>query len=110
MVGPQTEPAPPWRGWHVIGRFLPMVVLGFVFILIGASSVAPHHGAEDYGIIFTWIGVVLVACAVIGMLFTKCPSCYATHWVICFREPDVVHTPGEEDGYYRELSTPDEDG
>ncbi len=100
----QEDAPPPWRGWHVIGRFLPMLVLGGLFVLLGSSALAPTHDGESFGLVFVWVGVVLIAGAVLGMIFTKCPHCYRTRWVVCLHERDVLHTPGEEDGYYRELS------
>jgi len=100
----EEERAPPWRGWHVIGRFLPMVVLGIIFLIIAVTNSAPHRGAEDFSPLFLWIGAVLLVAAVLGMLFTKCPICYRTHWVICFQEPDVTRRSRHQ-GYQRELSS-----
>ncbi len=82
-----------------------MVVLGIVFIVIGLSPAAPHIGAATFGFVFVWIGAILIGAAFLGMLFTKCPTCYSTHWVICFQEPDVLTDHGEGD-FYRELSPP----
>ena len=84
---------PPWRGWHVIGRFLPMGFLATLFIVYGLSPAAPHEGALRLGIIFVWLGAVLWLGAIVGMLFTKCPICYRTNWVFCAQEPDVVRLP-----------------
>ncbi|HTT16293.1 MAG TPA: hypothetical protein VMH49_02885 [Thermoplasmata archaeon] len=100
---------PPWRGWHVIGRFVPMVFLGFLFIIFGLSPYAPHRGPEALGILFVWVGVIMIGAAVVGMVFTKCPVCYSTHWVVCLQEPDVHRSRRDHGyGYYRELSTTDE--
>jgi hypothetical protein len=98
-----------WRGWHVIGRFLPMIFLGSIFIIVGVSPLAPHHGGMSFGIIFVWVGGILWIGAVIGMLFTKCPICYRTNWVYCVQERDVVriHNHGEGDYYARDLAYPD---
>jgi len=99
-----------WRGWHVIGRFLPMVFLGLLFMLIGALDPALHKG-HAFGVLFLWVGVILIVAAVLGMLFTKCPVCYSTHWVVCVQEPDVRRRQyhGHE-RYVRELSAPEEEG
>jgi hypothetical protein len=101
-----------WRGWHVVARFLPMIFLGLILIVIGGSTAAHETAthnvrAEPYGILLLWVGIVLVICAFLGMVFTKCPVCYRTHWIVCVQEPDVVHTAPEE--YRRELSLPEEE-
>jgi hypothetical protein len=93
-----------WRGWHVIGRFLPMVVLGVIFIILGLGPGAPHRGSESFGVIFVWIGAIMIGASVLGMFFTKCPVCYSTHWVVCVQEPDVVAEPHHR-SYHRDLST-----
>lgn len=105
---PERAPRRHWRGWHVIGRFLPMVVLGLIFIVIGVSTEAPHHGAVSYGVLFIWIGGILIVAAMLGMMFTKCPICYSSHWIACVQEPDVVHEK-RYDTFHRELSAPDEE-
>lgn len=97
-----------WRGWHVIARFLPMIALGMVFIVIGISPRAPHLGPIHYGPLFFWLGVVLVAAAIVGMLFTKCPNCYRSSWVMCYLERDVLPDHGVTE-YYRDLAPPSED-
>ncbi len=97
-----------WRGGHVLVRFLPMMLLGVIFLVLGLSPAAPHFGALTFGFIFVWIGVILIVGAVLGMLFTRCPLDYQTHWVVCLREPDVL--PAEVGpGYYRDLSPPPEE-
>ncbi len=97
----------PWRGWHRIARFLPMVFLGGLFVFLGLGPLAGRGGRIDYGILFVWVGVVLILAAVVGMVFTRCPDCYQTRWVFCVQEPDVHPVPSEQ-GYYRELSTTEE--
>ncbi len=97
------EPRRPWKGWHVVGRFLPMVVLGAVFIVLGIALRAPRHGTS-FGILFIWVGGILVVAAVLGMMFTRCPLDYETRWVACAQEPDVVRRRGG--GYHRRLSVP----
>ncbi len=98
----------PWRGWHVITRFLPMLFLGAIFVIFGVSPEAPHHGAINYGIIFVWVGAILLIGAVIGMIFTKCPVCYQTNWIYCAQEPDVVRMRDQYGSYYaRDLAYPD---
>jgi hypothetical protein len=99
----EEEPHRSWRGWHVIGRFLPMIILGVFFLVFGMLGGGPTQGGKDFAMIFVWIGFVLLAGAVFGMLFTKCPLEYETRWVVCVQEPDVRRTP-QRDGYYRELS------
>jgi len=101
-------PHRPWRGWHIVGRFLPMVVLGLIFVFIGISALAPRHGIESYGIIFIWVGAVLIIAAILGMLFTKCPLDYQTQWVACVQEPDVVHDR-RVGKFHRELSFPEDE-
>jgi hypothetical protein len=94
----------PWRGWHVIARFLPMIVLALAFVVIGAANLAPHNSRESLSPVFVWIGGILFVGAILGMLFTKCPDCYRTHWVVCVQEPDVVAEPRHQ-SYHRDLST-----
>jgi hypothetical protein len=101
----------PWRGWHVFARFLPMVVLGLIFLLYGASPLAPHSDGLKFGLLFIYLGAILLVAAFLGMLFTKCPDCYRTNWVICLQEPDVVRIRdgGEGDRYARELGPAEEE-
>jgi hypothetical protein len=96
-----------WRGWHVIARFTPMVILGLVFIAVGLAA-APHLGPVRYGPLFFWLGILLVGAAIIGMLFTKCPTCYSSSWVMCYMEPDVLPDHGVTE-YYRDLAPPFEE-
>jgi hypothetical protein len=105
------ETAPLWRGWHVIGRFLPMIFLGSVLIIFGVSPEAPHHGALKLGIVFVYVGVILWIGALVGMLFTKCPVCFQTNWVYCVQERDVVriHDHGSGDFYVRDLAYPEDE-
>ncbi len=105
---PEETRSPAWRGWHVIGRFLPMVALGVLMIALAFTGLVPHRGVEDFAPLFLWIGGILIAGAILGMLFTKCPVCYRTHWVICFQSPDVVRSPRRR-VYHRELSGPDDE-
>ena len=102
----EEAPHQPWRGWHVIGRFLPMVFLGFLFLLIGVLVPALHRG-HAYGVLFLWIGAILIVAAILGMLFTKCPVCYRTHWVVCMQEPDVRRR--RTGHYHRELNPSDDE-
>ena len=99
-------PAPLWRGWHVIGRFLPMVFLGSIFILYGVSPVAPHEDGLHLGAVFVLAGAILLLGALIGMLFTKCPICYQSNWIFCRQERDVVlvRDHGTGDYYARDLA------
>lgn len=99
-------PAPLWRGWHVIGRFLPMVFLGSIFVIFGVSPVAPHADHIKFGLVFVWVGAILLLGAIFGMLFTKCPICYQTNWIYCLQERDVVriHNHGVGDYYARDLT------
>jgi len=97
--------APVWRGWHVLGRFLPMICLGAIFVIYGLSPAAPHIDGLRWGLIFVWIGGILLLGALAGMLFTKCPVCYKTNWVFCAQEPDVVTQRDRYGRYYsRDLS------
>lgn len=96
-----------WRGWHVFGRFFPMLFLGIVFILIGVLVPSLHTG-HAFGVLFVWVGAVLVIGAILGMMFTKCPVCYRTSWVVCLQEPDVVREP-RGDSYRRELSSTEDE-
>ena len=108
---PEDGDIPLWRGWHVIGRFLPMLFLGAVLVIFGLSPEAPHNDGLHYGIIFVWAGGILLLGALIGMIFTKCPICYQTNWVYCVQEPDVVriHDHCEGDYYARDLAYPTQD-
>ncbi len=94
-----------WRGWHVVGRFLPMLLLGLIFVIIGLSPRAPHAGPIHYGPLLFWLGIILAAAAVLGMMFTKCPSCYRSKWVMCYLESDVLPDHGRVE-YYRDLAPP----
>ncbi len=100
-----------WRGGHVVARFLPMIVLGLILVIYGLSPIAPHVRGLNFGLLFIWVGGVLLVGAVLGMLFTKCPVCYRTNWVVCVQEPDVVRRRDSEgaDYYSRELATVEED-
>ena len=101
----------PWRGWHVIGRFLPMIFLGTIFIIFGVSPAAPHYGVLKFGPVFIWTGGILLIGAVIGILFTKCPICFQSNWIFCVQERDVVRIQdhGTGDYYARDLAYPDEE-
>jgi hypothetical protein len=107
------EEAPPiWRGWHVVGRFLPMIFLGALFLLFGLSPWSPHYGPFHWGIIFAWIGAILIIGAVLGTLFTKCPICYQSNWIWCMQERDVVRMRDRhqhEDYYVRDLAYPQDE-
>lgn len=106
------DPAPSWRGWHVIARFLPMLFLGMVFIIFGLSPASPHFGLFHWGIIFAWIGAILLLGAILGMMFTKCPICYQSNWIWCVQERDVVkmRDQREADDYYvRDLAYPQDE-
>jgi len=83
-----------------------MVFLGFLFLLIGVLVPALHRG-HAYGVLFLWIGAILIVAAILGMLFTKCPVCYRTHWVVCMQEPDVRRR--RTGHYHRELSPSDDE-
>lgn len=109
---PEAEPEePPWRGWHVIGRFLPLIFLGTALLVFGLSPAAPHTGRLGLGIIFDWVGCVLWVSALVGMVFTKCPICYRTTWVFCSQEPDVVRLPyGNAHNYGRDLARMEREG
>jgi hypothetical protein len=110
MAYEEQEARPPWRGWHVIGRFLPMIALGLIFVVYGLSPVAPHKGALRYGEIFVWVGGILLIGAVLGMLFTKCPTCYQTKWIYCAQEPDIVRQRDRHGSYYeRDLAYPSDE-
>ncbi len=97
----------PWRGWHVIARFMPMVILGLVFVVYGVSPLAPHLGPIHYGPLFFWLGILLIGAAIVGMLFTKCPDCYSSAWIMCYLEPDVLPDHGITE-YYRDLAPPED--
>lgn len=102
---PSEEHGTPWRGWHVIARFLPMIVLGLVFVVVGISPRAPRLGPVHYGPLLFWLGIILIGAAILGALFTKCPDCYRSVWVMCYQEPDVLRDHGVVE-YYRDLSPP----
>ena len=110
MAAEEETTAPTWRGWHVIGRFLPMIFLGLIFIIYGVSPAAPHRGVLRLGAIFVWIGGILLIGALIGILFTKCPICYQSSWIFCVQERDVIriHDHGAGDYYARDLAYPDD--
>jgi hypothetical protein len=91
----------PGRATHVILHYLPMIVLGFIFLIIGLSPTSPHIGLVPLGNLFLLLGVILLIGAILGMLFTRCSKDYVTWRIMCYREPDVLADP--EGGYYREL-------
>jgi hypothetical protein len=107
--GEQAEAS--WRGWHVIGRFLPMTFLGLLFVLYGLSPVAPHEQGYNIGIIFVLVGLILMVGSVVGMLFTKCPTCYHSNWIYCVQEPDVKRQRDRWGHYYaRDLADGEKKG
>lgn len=85
-----------------------MVALGVILIVIGLSPKAPHAGPIHFAPIIFWVGVFLVVAALFGMLFTHCPRCYASVWVMCYQERDVLKDHGITE-YYRDLSPPFEE-
>lgn len=91
----------PGRAAHVIVRFLPMILLGLLFLVVGLST-SPHYGRIPLGSLFAFIGAILVVGAILGMLFTRCPQDYVRWRVMCFHEPDVQWDSRVGD-YYREL-------
>lgn len=106
------EESPPiWRGWHVIARFLPMIFLGSLFLIFGLSPLSPRIGTFHWGIIFAWIGAILLLGAFLGIVFTKCPICYQSNWIWCMQERDVVRMRdrGHEDYYVRDLAYPEDE-
>jgi hypothetical protein len=98
----EEAPPPVWRGWHVIGRFLPMIFLGSILVLYGISPEAPHEKGLHLGVVFVLAGGMLLIGALIGILFTKCPICYQSSWIFCVQERDVVrvHDHAVGDDYY----------
>jgi len=100
----------PWRGWHVIVRFLPMAVLGIVFIVLGATGHFQPHTTQGFlDTLFLMVGGLLIFFAFLGMMFTKCPICYRSYWIVCLQEPDMRHDV-EQNAFYRELTPPEEEG
>jgi hypothetical protein len=91
----------PHRVRHVMAHYLPMIVLGIIFLVIGLAPSAPHIGLIPLGDLFLILGVIMLVGAVLGMLFTRCEKDYVTWRVMCFNEPDVFSDAGG--GYYREL-------
>lgn len=85
-----------------------MVILGLILVVISLSPGAPHAGPIHYGPLMFWIGIVLIAAAIVGMLFTKCPDCYSSSWVMCYMERDVLPDHGITE-YYRDLAPPSEE-
>lgn len=92
----------PGRAVHVFMHYLPMVVLGIILLVIGLSPFAPHVGVIPLGNLLILLGVVLLVGAILGMAFTRCPTCFVRWRVMCFHEPDVYWDP-EVDDYYRDL-------
>ena len=41
-----------------------------------------------------------VALSILGILFTKCPTCYQSHWIYCVQEPDVKRQRDRWGHYY----------
>ncbi|HTW55913.1 MAG TPA: hypothetical protein VMG36_05650 [Thermoplasmata archaeon] len=95
----------PGRAAHVLVRFLPMVLLGLLFLVIGLTT-SPHYGIIPVGSLFAFIGAILIIGAILGMVFTRCELDYVRWRVMCFHEPDVMWDSRYGD-YYREL-VPDE--
>ena len=93
----------PGRATHVLIHYLPMIILGVIFLIVGLSPSQPHLGIVPLGNLFLLLGVILLIGAILGMLFTRCEKDYITWRIICYREPDVVSDP--HGGYYRELVT-----
>jgi hypothetical protein len=92
---------------HVVMRFFPMLLLGVVLLVIGLSPRAPHIGIIALGNLFALLGLVLIVGATLGILFTKCPTCYAASTrSICRNEPDVRQDP-ETGDLYRDLLADD---
>jgi len=91
----------PGRATHVLLHYLPMIVLGIIFLVVGFSPSAPHIGIVPLSNLFLLLGVVMLVGAILGMLFTRCEKDYITWRILCYREPDVF--PDPEGGYYREL-------
>jgi len=100
------ETSAPGRATHVMIHYLPMVVLGLIFIVVGLSPGAPHIGVVPLGNMFALLGAVLLIGAVFGMAFTRCPLDFVRWRVMCFHEPDV-YWDDRVDDYYRDL-VPDE--
>lgn len=93
-----TTPAP-GRARHIFMHYLPMLVLGLIFLVVGLTR--PHIGRVPLELLFVLLGLIMLIGAVLGMLFTTCPQDYVTWRVMCFREPDVRVDPLGD--YYREL-------
>jgi hypothetical protein len=91
----------PGRATHVFLHYLPMIVLGIIFLVVGFSPSAPHIGIVPLANLFLLLGVIMLVGAILGMLFTRCEKDYVTWRILCYREPDVFADP--EGGYYREL-------
>ena len=100
--------AAPSRMGHVVIRFFPMLLLGFIFLVVGlAPGRAPHIGIIQLGNLLALLGFILIVGATIGILFTKCPDCYQSWRLMCLNEPDVRSDP-ETGDYYRDLLADDE--
>jgi hypothetical protein len=92
----------PGRAAHVFVHYLPMIVLGLIFLILGLSPAAPHIGYLPLGNLFVLLGAILLVGAILGMAFTRCPTCFVRWRVMCFHEPDVFWDNQVED-YYRDL-------
>ncbi|HTP56467.1 MAG TPA: hypothetical protein VML53_07420 [Thermoplasmata archaeon] len=91
----------PGRATHVLMHYLPMIVLGFVFLIVGFSPTTPRIGVIPLGNLFLLLGVIMLVGAVLGMLFTRCEKDFVRWRIMCFHGRDV--RPDPEGGYYREL-------
>lgn len=97
----------PGRMGHVVMRFFPMLLLGVIMLVVGLSPRAPHIGIIALGNLFVLLGIVLIVGATLGILFTKCPDCFANSTrQICLNEPDVRTDPDTGD-VYRDLLADD---
>ncbi|MGP8077968.1 MAG: hypothetical protein ACLQD8_03005 [Thermoplasmata archaeon] len=95
------ETSAPGRVRHVLIHYLPMIFLGFIFLIVGLDPKGPRIGVVPLGNMFLLLGVVMLVGAVLGMLFTRCEQDYVRWRILCFRAADVRADP--EGGYYREL-------
>jgi sulfite exporter TauE/SafE len=96
-----------WRRWHAIVRFLPMLALGIIFLIIGASYHVSQTSHGFLGLMFVLVGALLVIFAFFGMAFTRCPTCSRNVWIVCLQEPDMRRD--RSDAFYRELTPGEED-